>query len=318
MNPLIEKIYTKAKSNFKKIILVESNDPRVQAAAKIITDEKIADIILVDQNYISSHLEISNQLSQEFYKLRKDKGITLEESQKIIVDPLYFGTMMVKTGLADGMVAGAQNTTQATFKPALQIIKTKPEEKLISSFFIIEVPDTHFGENGIFIFADCGLNINPTAEDLSQIAIQSVKSFKQLIGSTPKVAMLSYSSNGSSSGESVNKVKLATDLVKKINPSLIIDGEIQADAAIIPDVATKKTPNSQLQGQANILIFPDLNSGNIAYKLVERLSHGKAFGPLTQGINKPINDLSRGCNIEDIVTTVAITSVQSISNSLSI
>lgn len=314
MNPLIENIYHQAKSNLKKIVLVESDDPRVQAAAKIITDEKIADIILVDKNYINSHPDLIEKLSQEFYQLRKDKGLTLKEAQEIITNPLYFGTMMVKTKLADGMVAGAQNTTQATFKPALQIIKTKPEEKIISSFFLIEVPDSHFGENGIFIFADCGLNIDPSVEDLSQIAIQSTKSFQQLIGTTPKVAMLSYSSNGSSSGDSVNKVKLATNLIKQIDPSLIIDGEIQADAAIIPDVATKKVPNSPLKGQANILIFPDLNSGNIAYKLVERLSHGHAFGPLTQGINMPINDLSRGCSIEDIVTTVAITSVQTTAN----
>lgn len=314
MNPLITKIYNQAKSNLKKIVLVESNDPRVQEAAQIIRQEKIADIILVDQNYINSHPKLIEKFSQSFFELRKNKGITLEESQKTIIEPLYFGTMMIKLGLVDGMVAGAQNTTQATFRPALQIIKTKPEEKLISSFFIIEVPDSHFGENGIFIFADCGLNINPSIEELSQIALQSAKSFQQLIGTTPKIAMLSYSSNGSSDGESVNKVKLATDLVKQLNPSLLIDGEIQADAAIIPDVAAKKVPNSPLKGQANILIFPDLNSGNIAYKLVERLSHGHAFGPLTQGINMPINDLSRGCSVEDIVTTVAITSVQSISN----
>ncbi|MFA6361331.1 MAG: phosphate acetyltransferase [Candidatus Shapirobacteria bacterium] len=314
MNPLIENIYTQAKSNLKKIVLVESHDPRVQAAAKIVSEEKIAEIILINQVYIDSHPELVEGFTQDFFELRKNKGITLEQSKTIIQNPLYFGTMMVKSNLADGMVAGAQNTTQDTFKPALQIIKSKPEEKLVSSFFIIEVSDTNLGENGVFIFADCGLNINPKDEELAQIAIQSSKSFKQLIGNIPKIAMLSYSTNDSSNGESVDKVKSATQLVKSLDSSLIIEGEIQADAALVPSVSQQKNPTSQLQGKANILIFPDLNSGNIAYKLVERLGNAKAFGPLTQGIKKPINDLSRGCSIEDIVTTIAITSVQSQSN----
>lgn len=311
MNPLIENIYQKAKSNPKKIVLVEPQDDRVQKAAKIASDQKIAQIIMI-KNPIQDPL--FNQLAEELYQIRKEKGITLDQAKELIKNPLYFGTMMVQLGLADGMVAGATNTTQDTFRPALQIIKTKPKEKLISSFFIIEVPNTNFGQNGIFIFADCGLNIDPTDEQLAQIAIQSANSFKQIIGQTPKIAMLSYSTNNSSNGASVDKVKSATQLVKNTDQSLIVEGEIQADAAIIPSIATRKFPQSQLQGQANILIFPDLNSGNIAYKLVERLANAHAFGPLTQGINKPINDLSRGCDTNDIVTTIAITSVQTMSS----
>jgi len=314
MNPLIEKIYTTAKTNPKKIILIEDQDPRVIEAVKTANNLGLAETILIGQNHINSHPELVEKFVQDFYQLRKDKGITLDQAKEIIKNPLYFGTMMVNAGLADGMVAGATFTTTQTLRPALQIIKNRPDQKLISSFFIIEVPDTSFGENGIFIFADCGLNINPTDEQLAQITIQSAKSFQQLIGSTPKVAMLSYSTNGSADGESVEKVKSATKLVKEIDPSLIVEGEIQPDAALIPSIAAKKFPNSQLKGQANILIFPDLNAGNIAYKLVERLAHGHAFGPLTQGIKKPINDLSRGCNVDDIVTTIAITSVQSISS----
>jgi len=311
VNPIIDNIYQKAKSSIKKIVLVEPQDDRVQKAAKIAADQKLAEIIMVDK---TENNPLFDQFVEQFYQLRRDKGITLDQAKNIIKNPLYFGTMMVHSGLADGMVAGATNTTQETFRPALQIIKTKPEEKIISSFFIIETLDNNFGQNGIFIFADCGLNIDPDAQTLSQIAIQSSKSFNQLIGPTPKIAMLSYSTNSSSTGSSVDKVRLATQLTKQSNPSLIVEGEIQADAALIPSIAISKFPQSQLQGQANILIFPNLDSGNIAYKLVERLGHVHAFGPLTQGIKKPINDLSRGCGVDDIVTTIAITSVQSMSN----
>jgi phosphate acetyltransferase len=314
MNPLIEKIYSQAKSNLKRIVLAETDDPRIQEATKIIAQQKIAEIISVDQDYINSHPDLLDQFTQDFFELRKNKGITLEQAKSIIQNPLYFGTMMVYSDLADGMVAGANSTTQDTFKPALQIIKAKPEEKIVSSFFIIEVPDQNFGQQGLFIFADCGLNLNPSSEELAEITIQSSKSFKQLIGDIPKVALLSYSTNGSSNGESVDKVRAALNLVKSLDSLLLIDGEVQVDAALVPSIAQKKIKDSQINGQANILIFPDLNSGNIAYKLVERLAHGHAFGPITQGIKKPINDLSRGCSVEDIVTTVAITSVQAQSN----
>jgi phosphate acetyltransferase len=209
------------------------------------------------------------------------------------------------------MVSGAKSTTAETFKPALQIIKASPTSKMISSFFIMETNNSNFGEQGILFFADCGLNINPSAEDLSEIAIETANSFNNLAQKTPRIAMLSFSTNGSAKGEMVDKVKLATNLVKQKNPELIIEGEMQGDAALVPDICDSKFPGNNLHGrQANILIFPDLNSGNIAYKLVQRIANAKAYGPLSQGIRKPINDLSRGCSVEDIVTTVAITSVQ--------
>lgn len=310
MTPIIENIYRLAKANIKKIILAEADDPRVQAAAKIITHEKIADIILVSPNYISQNQSLYEKFSQELFLLRQAKGLTLDEAQKLMLDPLYFGTMMVKFKLADGMVAGANSTTQETFRPALQIIKAKPDQTIVSSFFIMESPHQNFGDHGVFIFADCGLNLNPNSQELAQIAIQSADSFKKLIGGEPKIAMLSYSTNGSGSGESVEKVRQATQIVRNLDPSLLIEGETQVDAALVPSVSLKKNPETKIKGQSNILIFPNLDAGNIGYKLVERLGLAKAFGPITQGINQPINDLSRGCNIEDIVTTVAITSVQ--------
>lgn len=311
MTPTIENIYCLAKANTKKIILAESQDSRVQAAAKIITDEKIADIILISPDYIAQNQNLYQQLSQEYFLLRQAKGITEDEAKKIMLNPLYFGTMMVKLEMADGMVAGATTTTQETFRPALQIIKAKAGQSIVSSFFIMDSPNKNFGYNGVFIFSDCGLNLNPNAEELAQIAIQSADSFQKLIGAPAKIAMLSYSTNGSGSGESVDKVKQATQIVKQLQPELIIEGETQVDAALVPEVSLKKNPESQIKGQSNVLIFPNLDAGNIGYKLVERLGLASAFGPITQGIAKPINDLSRGCSVEDIVTTVAITSVQS-------
>jgi len=305
MTPTIENIYQIAKKNYKKIVLPEIDDPRTQEAAKIIRDKNIADLI-TDLPYS----QYQDQFAQTLFELRKDKGLTLDEANKLVKNPLYFGTLMVYSGLADGMVAGANNSTSDTIRPALQIIKPKPKEKIASSFFIMEVPNKNFGEKGVFIFADCGLNIDPDAESLAQIAIQSSRSFTKLIGAIPKIAMLSYSTHNSATGPSIEKIKKAIEIVRNLDPKIIIDGEMQVDAAIIPSISEKKYPNNKIQGQANILIFPDLNSGNIAYKLVERLSGGQAFGPLIQGLKKPINDLSRGCSVEDIVTTVAITSIQ--------
>lgn len=305
MNPIFEKIYNQSKLNYKKIVLTEGNDNRIIKAAKIIRDQKIADVI-TDLPYS----QYQDQFTQTLFELRKDKGLTLDQAKELVKNPLYFGTLMVYSGLADGMVAGANNSTSDTIRPALQIIKPRPEEKIASSFFIMEVPNKNFGEKGVFIFADCGLNIDPDAESLAQIAIQSSRSFKKLIGPIPKIAMLSYSTYNSAAGPSVEKIKKAVEIVQSLDPEIIIDGEMQADTAIIPSISEKKYPNNKIQGQANILIFPDLNSGNIAYKLVERLSGGQAFGPLIQGLKKPINDLSRGCSVEDIITTVAVTSVQ--------
>lgn len=312
MNPIIEKIYQQAKLNYKKIVLPEGTDERIVEAAKIIRDQKIAELIVLgpngDINPESS--DLIDQFAQTLFDLRKDKGMTLEEANKLAKDPLYFGTLMVHLGMADAMVAGAQNTTLDTLKPALQIIKTKEGSKIISSFFIMETNNPNLGEQGLIFFADCGLNVEPNSEQLAEIAIQTAKSFKLLTQKTPLVAMLSYSTDSSGKGEDVDKVKIATELARKLDPELIIEGEIQGDAALVPHICDRKFPGNCLGGQANILIFPDLNSGNISYKLVERIANANAYGPLTQGIKKPINDLSRGCNVQDIVTTVAITSIQ--------
>lgn len=313
MNPIIENIYNQAKSNYKKIVLAEGYDNRTLEAAKIIRDQKIADIIVLGKNcdIDPETSPLIDQFTQVLFELRKEKGLTLDEANKLVKNPLYFGTLMVHLGLADGMVAGSQSTTADTFKPALQIIKTTPTSKMISSFFIMETNNSNVGEQGILFFADCGLNLNPSAEELSEIAIDTAKSFENLTKKIPRIAMLSFSTNGSAKGEMVDKVKLATDLVKQKNPNLIIEGEMQGDAALVPDICDSKFPGNNLHGQANILIFPDLNAGNITYKLVQRIANAKAYGPLSQGIKKPINDLSRGCSVEDIVTTVAITSIQS-------
>ena len=305
MNPIIENIYKQAKQKYKKIILPETEDNRIIQAAKIIRDQKIADLI-TDLPYST----YQNQFAETLFELRKDKGLTLDEAKNLVKDPLYFGTLMVHTGLADGMVAGANHTTLETIRPALQIIKTCPNQNLVSSFFIMETNNPNLGEQGLLFFADCGLNVNPSPEELSQIAIQTANSFKLLTNKTPLVAMLSYSTNGSAKSEFVDKVKTATILTRQKNPDLIIEGELQADAALVPHICDVKFPGNCIGGQANILIFPDLNSGNIAYKLVERIASANAYGPLTQGIKKPINDLSRGCSVQDIVTTVAITSIQ--------
>lgn len=312
MNPIIENIYKQAKLNHKKIILAEGTDERVIQATKIIRDQKIAEIIVLGPNsdIDPQKSNLIDQFTQTLFDLRKNKGMTIDEASKLVKNPLYFGTLMVHLGLADGMVAGSQNTTLDTLRPALQIIKTKENSSLISSFFIMETNNLNLGEKGLLFFADCGLNVNPTAEDLSEIAIQTAESFKTLTKKIPLVAMLSYSTNGSAQGDFVDKVKTATNLVRQKNPDLIIEGEIQADAALVPRICDSKFPGNCIGGQANILIFPDLNSGNIAYKLIERIANAKAYGPITQGIKKPINDLSRGCSFQDIVTTVAITSLQ--------
>ena len=312
MNPIIENIYKQAKLNHKKIILAEGTDERVIQATKIIRDQKIAEIIVLGPNsdIDPQKSNLIEQFTQTLFDLRKNKGMTIDEASKLVKNPLYFGTLMVHLGLADGMVAGSQNTTLDTLRPALQIIKTKENSSLISSFFIMETNNLNLGEKGLLFFADCGLNVNPTAEDLSEISIQTAESFKTLTKKIPLVAMLSYSTNGSAQGDFVDKVKTATNLVRQKNPDLIIEGEIQADAALVPRICDSKFPGNCISGQANILIFPDLNSGNIAYKLIERIANAKAYGPITQGIKKPINDLSRGCSFQDIVTTVAITSLQ--------
>lgn len=329
MSLFIEAVKQKAKQQRKKIVLPESSDPRVVKAASIVVAENIADIVLIgnrdeilklaDEGIDLSKVQIVDPLNfdrfeeyvQAFYELRKLKGVTIEQAREILKDPVYFGTMMVKMGEADGQVSGAIHSTSDTLRPALQIVKTAPNTKLVSAFFIMVVPDTQFGENGVLLYADSGLVENPDAEQLSEIAISSAHTFENLVGGIPKVAMLSYSTKGSASSELTGKVVKATELAKQKAPEILIDGEMQGDAALIPSVAKSKAPKSPVAGMANVLIFPDLNCGNIAYKLTERLAKAEAYGPITQGLAKPINDLSRGCKAEDIVGVVAITCVQS-------
>ena len=314
MNQIIKDIYKQAKLSHKKIVLAEGTDERIIKAAKIIRDQKIAELIILGPN---SNCDINpqkspllDQFATTLFELRKEKGLTLSEAKILVKDPIYFGTLMVHLGLADGLVAGAIHTTLDTLKPSLQIIKAKEKSKIISSFFIIETKNKDVGENGLLFFADCGLNVNPTSEELSEIALQTANSFKLLTKKNPLIAMLSYSTNDSAKGESVDKVKLATKLVRQKNPNLIIEGELQGDAALVPHVCDRKFPGNCIGGQANILIFPDINSGNIAYKLVERIAKAKAYGLLNQNIKKTVNDLSQGCSVEYIVTIVAITCIQ--------
>ena len=255
----------------------------------------------------------SNKFSSyanSFYELRKAKGMTLDKAKEMMKDNVYFGMMMVKQGDGDGLVSGACHSTADTLRPALQILKTAPGTKLVSAFFLMVVPNCEYGENGAFVFGDCGLNEYPDPEALSEIAISSAKSFEQLVGKEPKVAMLSYSSYGSAHSPLTDKVVEATKLLKEKMPELIADGELQLDAAIIPEIAASKAPGSPLKGEANTLIFPDLDAGNIGYKLVQRFAKAEAYGPLCQGIARPVNDLSRGCSAEDIVGVVAITALQ--------
>lgn len=327
MSDFLARISARAKADKKTIVLPESTDIRTLKATAMILEQGIANIILVgDRDKImelAGDLDISgativNPATSEkfddyvntFYELRKHKGMTLEKAREIMKDELYWGAMMVKKGDADGMVAGAAHSTADTLRPALQIIKTAPGTKLVSAFFIMVVPNCEYGENGTFLYADSGLVENPDADQLSEIAISSAKSFRQLVQAEPRVAMLSYSSYGSAKSELTEKVVEATRLAKEKAPELLLDGELQVDAAIIPAIAKTKAPGSPLQGRANTLIFPDLNSGNIAYKLTQRLAKAEAYGPITQGFAKPVNDLSRGCSAEDIVGVVAITCVQ--------
>jgi len=323
----LEQIIKRAKEDKKTIVLPESTDIRTLKAAAMIQQQDIADIVLVGNEKeikeLAGDLDISkakivDPLNSDkfedyvntFYELRKAKGMTIEKAREIMKDELYWGVMMVKKGDADGMVSGAVHSTADTLRPALQILKTAPGTKLVSAFFVMVVPDCEYGYNGTFVYADSGLVENPSAEELSEIAIASAKSFRNLVQAQPKVAMLSYSTYGSAKSELTEKVIEATRLAKQKAPDLILDGELQADAALVPSVGKSKAPGSNVAGEANVLIFPDLNCGNIAYKLTQRLAKAEAYGPITQGIAKPVNDLSRGCSAEDIVGVVAITAVQ--------
>ena len=323
----IDKIIKKASSDLKTIVLPESTDVRVLQATEKLCNEKIANIILIGNTEeilkiaLENNINIKNAqiidpnnyndidfFANELYELRKTKGMTLDKAKRLVLDEIHFGMMLLKLNKADGLVCGATHSTADTLRPALQILKTKEGVKLVSGFFIIDVPNCEYGN--LFIFGDCGINPNPNSEELSEIAIASAESYKQLIGDEPKIGMLSYSTYGSAKSEMTKKVTDATMLVKMKNPKLKIDGELQLDAAIVPDVAKIKAPGSSVAGTCNTLIFPDLDAGNIGYKLVQRMCNANAYGPLCQGIAKPVNDLSRGCSAEDIIGVVAITAVQ--------
>lgn len=326
----IDSIKCRAKSSIKTIVLPEAYDIRTLQATHKVLEEGIANIILIgdknDINNIASenNLDISkadivnstddvnfDKYVELLVELRKSKGMTKEQAEELIKkDPLYYGCLIVKSGNADGMVAGAVNSTANVLRSALQVVKTKPGTKMVSAFFLMEVPNCQYGENGTFVFADCGLNQNPNSEELAAIASSSIDSFESLVGKEAKVAMLSHSTKGSAKHADVDKVVEATKIVKAMRPDKKISGELQLDAAIVPSVAASKAPDEVAAGCANVLVFPDLDAGNIGYKLVQRLAKAEAYGPMTQGLAAPINDLSRGCSADDIVGVVAVTAVQ--------
>ena len=324
---LMDVIKKKAMGNRKKILLPEGDEPRTVQAASLIAKEGIADVILLgnEANIKKAAGEASltgvqiidpeksdklKEFADQFYEMRKAKGVTQDMALATCKDTLYFAVMMIKNNLADGMVSGAVHSTGDTLRPALQVIKTAPGISIVSSSFIMEVPNKQYGENGVMIFADCAININPTADEMAAIAVASAATAKSLAEIEPKIAMLSFSTKGSAKHELVDKVAQATAKLKEIAPDLMSDGELQADAALVESVGQLKSPGSPVAGHANVLIFPDLQAGNIGYKLVQRLAGAEAIGPICQGLARPVNDLSRGCSVEDIVSVVAITAVQ--------
>ena len=326
----LDKVKQRAKANIKTIVLPESLDPRTLKATDQILAEGLAKVILIGNKAEietaaqQNSANISNAtivdpttygeigaLTTKLYELRKTKGLTEDQAAKLLGEnPLFLGCMLVKEGMADGMVAGAVFSTADVLRPAMQIIKTAPGVSLVSSFFVMVVPNCEYGASGVFIFSDCGLVQNPTAEQLAAIAQSSAGSYQALMGEEPVVALLSHSTKGSAKHADVDKVIEATRILKENAPNIKADGEFQLDAAIVPSIGAAKAPSNEVAGNANVLVFPDLDSGNIAYKLVERLAKAEAYGPVTQGIAKPVNDLSRGCSAEDIVGVVAITAVQ--------
>ena len=329
MPNIMETIYAKAKSANKRIVLPEADDVRTVTAAQKIVAQGLAQVVLVgEEDKVAAACKqagadvtgcrivdpvkspLRDEYAKVFYELRKKKGMTEEKAYQVVADPLHFGCMMVYSDEADGQVSGATHSTADTVRPALQILRTAPGCKMVSSFFVMIVPNCEYGENGVFVFSDCGLVINPNAEELAEIAIQSAKTMQTLLGFEPRVGMLCFSTKGSASDPLADKVIEATKIAQERAPELLIDGELQADAALVDWIAQKKAPGSKVAGHANVLIFPDLNTGNICYKLTERLAKAEAYGPVLQGLRKPVNDLSRGCSADDIVNVTAITAVQ--------
>ena len=326
---LLENIKATARKELKRIVLPEAEEERTLRAADQCIAESLANIILIGSpevirnkaaEYGLEHVnkativDPNNNPNKDKYvqlmlDLRKSKGLTKEEAEKLIVNPLYLGVLMIKAGDADGEVAGANNATGDVLRPAFQYVKTRPGISVVSGAFLMMVPK-HFGENGVMVFADCAVHPNPTAPELAQIAVETGRTTRAIAGFEPRIAMLSFSTKGSAKHEMVDKVVEATRLAQEMDPSLQIDGELQADAAIIPGIGSKKAPGSPIAGKANVLVFPTLEVGNIAYKLVQRMANAEAIGPVLQGMAAPINDLSRGCSISDIVNLVAITACQ--------
>ncbi len=329
---ILNAMYARAKSHPQRIVLPEGDEPRTLEAANIILEQDLAKLILIGNpdtirrmaaekgyQHIDKAILFDPQSDPKMpeyanllFELRKAKGMTEEEAKKKVQDPLYLGCLMIKAGDADGELAGARGTTADTIRPAFQILKTKPGCKIVSGAFLMFTPAKHLGEDGFLLFADCAVNPNPTAEELAQIAVSTAETARTIAGIEPRVAMLSFSTKGSAKHENVDKVTAALAIAKELAPDLEIDGELQADAALIPSVGEKKAPGSKVAGHANVLVFPDLQAGNIGYKLVERFSGADAVGPILQGIAAPVNDLSRGCKVQDIVQMVVITANQAI------
>ena len=325
MSAFLDTLIARAKQDKQTIVLPEGNDERTLAAAEQILKLGVADLVILGQREtIDGYLydlegarivdprtaEMREDMASQLYELRKAKGMTPDQALELMGDELYFGVMMVKSGRADGMVAGACHSTGDVLRPCLQILKTAPGVALVSSFFVMVVPDCDYGQQGTFIFSDCGLEVQPTKENLAHIAVNSARSWQRLLGTEPKVAMLSHSTYGSAKNDDANKVVEAAAIARELAPELAIDGDLQLDAAIVESVASSKAPGSEVAGAANVLVFPDLDAGNIGYKLVQRLAKAEAYGPITQGIAAPVNDLSRGCTADDIVGVIAITCVQ--------
>lgn len=330
---LLQQMSARAKANPQRIVLPEGSEIRTLKAANQILEEGLAEIHLIGKPEEILHLAKQHNLSKIadqavlidpvnhpnketyaslLYELRKNKGMTLQQAAEIVEDPLYLACLMIKNGDADGEIAGAQNATGDVLRPALQIVKTLPGISVVSGAFLMFVPDKQYGEDGLLVFADCAVMPNPNAQELAQIAVSTVDTARSIAGFEPRVAMLSFSTKGSAKHEMVDKVTEAVRIAKEICPQLQIDGDLQADAAIVPDVSRSKAPGSSIAGRANVLVFPSLEAGNIAYKLVQRLSAAEAVGPILQGMAAPINDLSRGCSVDDIYKMILITCNQSL------